>query len=79
MKVHRADVTASYLGGTRVQFTCPHGHATVRDYAQGPASDRMNETSVQRFVMMWDTRIKIPFTCRKCPPVRPRLRPASMR
>jgi len=70
MKVHRSGVTALYLGGARVQFTCPEGHDTVRDYSQGPLDRRLTEVGAHRLAMMWDDRIVAPFACRKCPTVK---------
>ncbi len=67
MKVHRSGVTALYLGGARVRFTCPAGHDTVRDYSQGPPDRRLSEAGAHRLATMWDDRIVAPFLCRKCP------------
>ncbi len=75
MKRYQTGVTATYLGGSRIRFTCPHGHETVRDYSQGPADQRLSASQAQRLAFMWDDRIRIPFTCRKCPS--PRSRGAS--
>ncbi len=72
MRVYRAGVTAFYLGGSRIQFRCPNGHETVRDYSLGPRAARLTEVMAHRVAMMWDEHIRIPFICRKCPPQRPR-------
>jgi hypothetical protein len=74
LKRHRFGVAAIYLSGARVQFTCPNGHATVRDFGQGPRDSRMNDTGAQQFVLMWNDQIQTTFECRKCPPFRPRRR-----
>jgi hypothetical protein len=68
MRTFMSGVTAVHLGGSRVRFTCPLGHETVRDYSQGPKAERLSERAAIRFAMMWDDRIRIPFTCRKCRP-----------
>jgi hypothetical protein len=67
MKTYTTGVTAVHLGGSRIRFTCPLGHETVRDYSQGPAEERLNEIGALRLALMWDDRIRLPFTCRKCP------------
>jgi hypothetical protein len=66
MKTYTTGVTAMHLGGARIRFTCPLGHETVRDYSQAPLGERLSETAALRFALMWDDRIRIPFTCRKC-------------
>ncbi len=66
MKTYTAGVTAVHLGGSRIRFTCPQGHETVRDFSRGHPSERMTEAAALRFAMMWAERIVIPFTCRKC-------------
>ncbi len=66
MKTFTTGVRAAHLGGSRIRFTCPHGHETVRDYSQGPADERLTELAALRLALMWDDRIRLPFTCRKC-------------
>ncbi|HSK08051.1 MAG TPA: hypothetical protein VK911_00625 [Vicinamibacterales bacterium] len=67
MRTHRSGVTAHYLGGARIRFTCPEGHDTVRDYSKGPAGHRLSEAGAHRLATAWDDRIRAPFICRKCP------------
>jgi hypothetical protein len=67
MRTHRSGVTAHYLGGARIQFTCPEGHDTVRDYSKGPPGQRLSEAGAHRLAIAWDDRIRAPFICRKCP------------
>lgn len=66
MKTYTTGVAAVHLGGSRIRFTCPEGHETVKDYSQGPAEERLTELAALRLAMMWDDRIRVPFTCRKC-------------
>ena len=75
MKVYRSGVTALYLGGARVRFTCPEGHDTVRDYSQGPMEHRLSEAGAHRLATAWHDRIVAPFACRKCPTERRRRSP----
>ena len=72
MRTFLTDVTAVHLGGSRIRFTCPLGHETVRDYGRGPVAERLTEAAAHRFALMWGDRIRIPFVCRKCRPVRRR-------
>lgn len=67
MKTYTSGVSAVHLGGSRIRFTCPLGHETVRDYSQGRAEERLSEMAALRLALMWDDRIRLPFTCRKCP------------
>ena len=39
--IHHEGVAVNYLGGTKVEFICPFGHKSVRDYGKGPAHRRM--------------------------------------
>lgn len=77
MKTYTTGVSAVHLGGSRIRFTCPQGHETVKDYSQGPKPQRLSEAAALRLVLMWDDRIRIPFTCRKCEPARRRQRRAA--
>ncbi len=77
MKTYTTGVRAAHLGGSRIRFTCPVGHETVKDYSQGPKAQRLTEAAALRLVLMWDDRIRIPFTCRKCRSGRRRQRHAA--
>jgi Fe-S-cluster-containing hydrogenase component 2 len=68
MRTYLTGVAAAHLGGCRIRYTCPLGHETVRDYARGPAAERLSEAAAHRLAIMWGDRIRIPFTCRKCKP-----------
>jgi hypothetical protein len=72
MRTYASGVTAVHLGGSRVRFTCPLGHETVKDYNQGPPDERLSEWAAARLALMWHDRIRIPFRCRKCRPSRRR-------
>ncbi len=68
MKTFATGVSAVHLGGSRIRFTCPLGHETVKDYSRGAASERLSESAAHRLALMWGIRIHIPFTCHKCRP-----------
>lgn len=74
MKTYTDGVSAVHLGGSRIRFTCPEGHETVRDFSQGAPGERLTEAGAERLALMWNDRIRIPFTCRKCPRTRSRKR-----
>ncbi len=77
MKTYTTGVRAAHLGGSRIRFTCPLGHETVKDYSRAPKAERLSEAAALRLVLMWDDRIRIPFTCRKCGSSRRRHRRAA--
>lgn len=79
MRTYYSGVNATHLGGARIRYTCPRGHETVRDYARGPAHQRLTEAAAHRLAIMWDDRIVIPFVCRKCAPLNGRRRSRGAR
>jgi hypothetical protein len=63
-KSYKEGIKVEHLGGTRVKFIFPCGHADIKDFSKGKLSQRMGEAGVRLMIPYWNDRITA--TCRKC-------------
>lgn len=57
--------TAEYLGESKIQFTHPCGHISVKDYSLGPRPGQIGVSGCRIMVKMWRSSGVIA-VCEKC-------------
>ena len=57
---------AEYLGGTRVRFTHPCGHSSIKDFSKGDPRKRMSASWCGRMAAYWGPGQGVNAICPKC-------------